>query len=68
MATMTFTVSTALAAELNQMAVAAGHANIKAMVLAYLKDRLRERRLAQAIDSVRSVAISGADSDMGTIS
>ena len=61
MATVTLTIPDAIATELNQIAVKAGFANAKLMVLAYLKATIRTNRGNAALVGVREAAEAQAD-------
>lgn len=69
MAKVTFTIPDALVAELNQIAVKAGYANAKLMVIAYLKATIRGNRISGLdIKTLTANAEAQADSETGTIS
>ena len=63
---VTFSIPTAEAKELNDIAVAAGHTNAKAMTIAYWKATLQASRVNAAMSTAREqaemAAIVGLDS------
>lgn len=57
MASVTFTVSTALAQELNEMAQDNGFANAKEMVISFVKRELAHRRAVKRLNAEQQTEI-----------
>mgnify|MGYP001565043554 CR=1 FL=1 len=68
MATVTFNIRDALATELNQISVAAGFPNAKAMVVEYLKAEIRAYRGSKALIGIREAAEAQAIIETKSIS
>jgi len=67
MATITFTIPDALAAEFNQIAQARGHTNAKVMLRTLLRNILLDARLEPATQQVIQAKVDETDEDMGTV-
>ena len=67
MATVTFTIPAALAAELNAIAVAAGYPNAKVMTMAYLRATIKASRGNKVMVGIREAAEAQADADTAGI-
>lgn len=67
MVTVSFTIPDTIVTEFNQIAVKAGFANAKQMVVAYLKAEIRANRGNTALVGIRETAEAQADTDTAGI-